>query len=151
MSSSIREIARQTGLSTATVSLALRGKGRMSAATRKKICDAAQEAGYQSHPLLSQAFCLVRQPSAQRYRETLAFVAEWDTETGPEHQKNFECRVMWENLELARGSGRSKKQAEVEAATAALEGGKWMMLEIPKAAASSPRRKSAKKIPFSKP
>jgi ribonuclease-3 len=46
-------------------------------------------------------------------------------QSGPEHQKNFECRVMWEGLELARGSGRSKKQAEVEAAGEALTARKW--------------------------
>jgi LacI family transcriptional regulator len=94
MSSSIREIARLTGLSTATVSLALRGKGRMSEDTRKKICAAAEKAGYQSHPLLSQAFCMVRQPSAQRYRETLAFIAEWETRTGPEHQKDIYAAAL---------------------------------------------------------
>jgi ribonuclease-3 len=62
-------------------------------------------------------------------------VYEVITQTGPEHQKNFECRVMWEKLELARGAGRSKKQAEVEAATAALEARKW------EARTSTPSRK----------
>lgn len=46
-------------------------------------------------------------------------------QSGPEHQKHFECRVMWDGLELARGAGRSKKQAEVEAASAALEMRHW--------------------------
>lgn len=64
------------------------------------------------------------------------------TQSGPEHQKNFECRVMWENLELARGTGRSKKQAEVEAATAALAAGRWEALAKP---ASRPARKMIKK------
>jgi ribonuclease-3 len=64
-------------------------------------------------------------------------------QTGPEHQKNFECRVLWEGLELARGAGRSKKQAEVEAATAALEARKW---EAPAAAPSRSRRTVVKKI-----
>jgi len=52
-------------------------------------------------------------------------VYEVVTQTGPEHQKHFECRVVWEKTELARGAGRSKKQAEVAAATAALEEKKW--------------------------
>ncbi len=47
------------------------------------------------------------------------------SQTGPEHQKHFECRVVWENMELARGVGRSKKQAEVEAATTALRTRVW--------------------------
>lgn len=49
-------------------------------------------------------------------------------QSGPEHLKHFECRVMWENIELARGSGRSKKQAEVEAADQALTDRKWEAL-----------------------
>jgi ribonuclease-3 len=69
-------------------------------------------------------------------------VYEVIAQTGPEHQKNFECRVMWESIELARGAGRSKKQAEVEAATAALEARKW---EKHAAAPSRPRKTVLKK------
>lgn len=47
------------------------------------------------------------------------------SQSGPEHQKYFECRVVWDGRELARGSGRSKKQAEVEAATNALSSRLW--------------------------
>lgn len=47
------------------------------------------------------------------------------SQTGPEHQKTFHCRVIWENIELARGTGRSKKQAEVAAATLALDNERW--------------------------
>lgn len=47
------------------------------------------------------------------------------SQTGPEHQKTFQCRVIWENIELARGTGRSKKQAEVAAATLALDNERW--------------------------
>ncbi len=42
----ILDIARQLGLSTATVSNALSGKGRVSEARRKHIIAAAQEMGY---------------------------------------------------------------------------------------------------------
>lgn len=86
---SIRDIARETGLSTATISLALRGKGRMSEETRDRVKDAAKALGYQPHPLFSKAFSLARQPAAKRYRETLAFLIEWETETGPPHQKEL--------------------------------------------------------------
>lgn len=61
-------------------------------------------------------------------------------QSGPEHLKHFECRVVWENLELARGSGRSKKQAEVEAADQALADRKWETL--PKVAASKSVRRN---------
>jgi len=40
--------------------------------------------------------------------------------TGPDHDRLFECRVHHRGVELARGSGKSKKAAESEAALAAL-------------------------------
>lgn len=41
--------------------------------------------------------------------------------TGPDHDRIFECTVHHAGAELARGSGKSKKQAECVAAMAALE------------------------------
>ena len=46
-------------------------------------------------------------------------------ESGPEHLKHFRCRVVWEGLTLGEGSGRSKKEAEVSAAAAALISEAW--------------------------
>lgn len=46
-------------------------------------------------------------------------------ESGPEHLKLFRCKVVWESLDLGEGSGRSKKEAEVAAAVAALESEAW--------------------------
>ena len=80
MPSTIREIARYTGLSTATVSLALRGAGRISAETRARVKAAAETLDYQPVPLLSKALSLARQPIADRYRETLAFITEFSLE-----------------------------------------------------------------------
>ncbi len=40
--------------------------------------------------------------------------------TGPDHDRVFECTVLHEGVELARGHGKSKKAAESEAALAAL-------------------------------
>jgi ribonuclease III len=40
---------------------------------------------------------------------------------GPDHDRNFICAVQHEGVELARGSGKSKKAAESEAALAALK------------------------------
>ena len=75
--SSIRDIALHTGLSTATVSLALRDVGRIPEATRQRVKAAADELGYHAQPLLSKALSLIRQPKEQRYRETLAFITEF--------------------------------------------------------------------------
>jgi ribonuclease III len=47
------------------------------------------------------------------------------SETGPDHRKEFICRVVWEGRELGRGSGQSKKQAEINAAIRALELRAW--------------------------
>ena len=41
--------------------------------------------------------------------------------TGPDHDRQFECAVMHDGAELARGHGKSKKAAESEAALAALK------------------------------
>ena len=43
-------------------------------------------------------------------------------EEGPPHQRRFEVAAMVEGEELARGAGRSKKDAEQAAAEAALDG-----------------------------
>ena len=40
--------------------------------------------------------------------------------TGPDHDRVFECTVLHQGMELARGQGKSKKLAESEAALAAL-------------------------------
>jgi ribonuclease-3 len=40
--------------------------------------------------------------------------------TGPDHDRMFECTVQHDGVELARGTGKSKKAAESEAALAAL-------------------------------
>jgi ribonuclease III len=47
---------------------------------------------------------------------------EISAEEGPPHQRTFEVVAMVEGEEIARGSGRSKKDAEQAAAEAALEG-----------------------------
>jgi ribonuclease-3 len=42
-------------------------------------------------------------------------------ETGPPHERTFEVAALVEGETVARGSGRSKKEAEQAAAAAALE------------------------------
>ena len=50
------------------------------------------------------------------------------SQSGPEHQKRFESVVSWNDQELGRGTGRSKKEAEVEAAINALNTHLWESL-----------------------
>jgi ribonuclease III len=55
-----------------------------------------------------------------RYKDTVRYVIT--QEAGPDHDKHFEAAVMFRDRELGRGKGRSKKQAEQNAARLALVG-----------------------------
>ena len=44
------------------------------------------------------------------------------SESGPEHDKTFEVEVLFNDKKIGEGSGKSKKQAEQEAARKAIEG-----------------------------
>jgi ribonuclease-3 len=59
-----------------------------------------------------QEFLQAKSPVAPQYHVVSA--------TGPDHDRVFECTVHHAGVELARGAGKSKKQAESEAALAAL-------------------------------
>jgi len=61
----------------------------------------------------SQELLQTRSPHAPQYQTISA--------TGPDHDRVFECIVHHEGVELARGSGKSKKAAESDAALAALK------------------------------
>jgi ribonuclease-3 len=50
-------------------------------------------------------------------------------QSGPEHLKQFVSRIVWLGRELGRGEGRSKKEAEVQAARKALELRIWETTE----------------------
>lgn len=52
-------------------------------------------------------------------------VYELISECGPEHEKTFVVRVVWEGTALGEGSGRSKKQAETAAALQAMHTKLW--------------------------
>jgi ribonuclease-3 len=52
-------------------------------------------------------------------------VYEIISQAGPEHQKLFIAKVIWEGTELGVGQGSSKKQAETAAALAALQARRW--------------------------
>jgi ribonuclease-3 len=46
-------------------------------------------------------------------------------QSGPEHEKRFVSKIVWDGLELGVGEGRSKKEAETAAARDALEKQFW--------------------------
>lgn len=52
------------------------------------------------------------------------------SQKGPDHQKLFVSEVSWEGETLGRGSGNSKKEAEMEAAVDALRDRKWESITI---------------------
>ena len=54
-----------------------------------------------------------------RYKDTVYY--RIIQEAGPDHDKQFEAAVVFRDRELGRGAGRSKKQAEQDAARQALE------------------------------
>jgi ribonuclease-3 len=58
------------------------------------------------------------------------------SQTGPEHQKHFVAKVLWNGLELGSGTGSSKKQAETAAALSALKAQRWE--QLPRSAAPVP-------------
>lgn len=60
-----------------------------------------------------QELLQARSPEAPEYHVLSA--------TGPDHDRMFECVVQHAGVELARGSGKSKKAAESDAARAALK------------------------------
>jgi ribonuclease-3 len=51
------------------------------------------------------------------------------SQTGPEHEKTFVVRAVWEGITLGEGTGRSKKQAETVAAVEAMREKRWEQAE----------------------
>mgnify|MGYP001940568850 FL=1 len=53
-------------------------------------------------------------------RRNKGIVYELIDESGPDHDKRFTMRVLVDNQPIGEGAGRSKKEAEQQAAAAAL-------------------------------
>jgi LacI family transcriptional regulator len=70
----IRALAKQLGLSRTTVSEALRGLPRIQQDTAKRVCDAAERAGYRPNPMASAVMSQIRRSRAQAFRGGLAAV-----------------------------------------------------------------------------
>lgn len=68
----IRTLAAHAGVSSATVSLALRGHPRISAATRKRVLRAAQEIGYRPDPQVAKLMHHLRSARRPGYQASIA-------------------------------------------------------------------------------
>jgi len=73
-SPSVRQLARQLGLSHTTVSEALRGSPRVRAETRQRVLEAARESGYRANPLAGALMSEMRRSQTGTFRGSLAIV-----------------------------------------------------------------------------
>lgn len=71
---SISTLARALGMSRTTVSDALRGKGRVSPATVRRVRHAAHAAGYKANPLVAQVLGSINRARGTAFHGTLAVV-----------------------------------------------------------------------------
>lgn len=73
-SPSLKSLALALGLSRTTVSDALRGKGRVGAATVRRVKRAAKAAGYRPNPLVATVLGAINRSHSSPFRGTLAMV-----------------------------------------------------------------------------
>lgn len=87
-------VARQAGVHTTTVSLALRNHPSLPPATRKRLQALAAQMGYQRDPALSALVAYRRQTRPLRHNTLLAYITHWDTRLGwkalPAHHDFYE-------------------------------------------------------------
>jgi LacI family transcriptional regulator len=68
------EVAKATGVSKNTVSLALRGSTRISEETRRRIVETAESMGYRLNPTVAHLMAQLRQNRAPGFQATLAMI-----------------------------------------------------------------------------
>ncbi|HWA27414.1 MAG TPA: LacI family DNA-binding transcriptional regulator [Lacunisphaera sp.] len=87
-------VARQAGVHTTTVSLALRNHPSLPLATRQRLQQLAAEMGYRRDPALSALVAYRRQSRPNRSNPLLGYITHWDTRYGwkdlPAHRQFFE-------------------------------------------------------------
>lgn len=86
----MKQIAALAGVSTATVSLALRNDTRITTEVRAKVRQVAEELGYRPNPLLSIHMAHLRTSMAQSWHATLGFL----TQAPPQQWKNSPHMAM---------------------------------------------------------
>lgn len=100
---SIRDIAEAAGVSHTTVSLALRGNPRISAAVRRRVERAAAKAGYRRDARVAELMAHLRTLRLRPDASTLGFVTAWPTREGwqdsPNHRR-FHAGVLARAREL---------------------------------------------------
>jgi LacI family transcriptional regulator len=86
-------VAKQAGVHTTSVSLALRNHPSLPLATRQRLCALAAQMGYHRDPALSALISYRRHSRPSQSNLTLAYVTDWDTRWGwkdlPAHQAFF--------------------------------------------------------------
>src|SRR5687768_2614450 len=75
---SVREIAKQMGLSHATVSMALRGSPRVSPQTREEVRSYAQMIGYRPDPMLGALAHYRQSKAGGAMKAAIAWVNAWE-------------------------------------------------------------------------
>ncbi len=100
----IRSLAAQLGLSRATVSEALRGVPRVSAATVARVKAAADAAGYRSNPLAAALMSQMRRSNGSTFRGVLALVEQRE-EGRPEYSTQFPDKLAIAARQRARELG----------------------------------------------
>jgi DNA-binding LacI/PurR family transcriptional regulator len=98
----LRSLALSLGLSRATVSSALQGTGRVSPATKQRVLEAAQKAGYRHNPLAATLMSALRRSRGNTFRGVIAAVEVKSIETPP---------LLPFHQELVRGA--QKRAAEL--------------------------------------
>ena len=109
----IRALARQLGLSRTTVSEALRGLPRIQQDTAKRVCDAAEKAGYRPNPMASAVMSQIRRSRAQAFRGGLAAV-NIDEAGRPLHAQRYHDALIDGARERAVESGSLTAVPNVE-------------------------------------
>ncbi|MDA3873826.1 MAG: helix-turn-helix domain-containing protein, partial [Kiritimatiellae bacterium] len=73
----MKTIAQELGVSTMTVSLALKGHPRISDETREKVLRTAEEMGYRTNPMVSSLMAHIRSSRPVPYQANLAFLSDF--------------------------------------------------------------------------
>ena len=108
----IKTIAKASGFSTATVSLALSGHPRISESTRQKIKKIAEALGYTTTPAVRALMSEIRIPPSKRRRMDVAFINNWSHPfvAGPEEP----LRAFFEGaVRSANSSGYFWKEHQI--------------------------------------
>ncbi|KAF0096200.1 MAG: LacI family transcriptional regulator [Puniceicoccaceae bacterium 5H] len=91
---SVRELARTLGLSHTTVSDALRNNPRVKEETRKRVLEAAEEAGYQYNPLAGALMSEMRRSGVGTFRGVVAVIDLEDAKQRPSTAQSYHRQLM---------------------------------------------------------